>query len=483
MSSQAQAILAAGMPSRTPPIIAARPRSPSLLQRVLVFPVKLFWGMAFCQGLVGSILVVGWTYRLAQRSVLKYWWLHSQRPQESQNFADFLAESDRTRPCRHWPNWFFQQDFLQTIRAQPTPAKLPASVGAAERSRHGASGITHSLSRLARAPVHSLWLNLWIGLRAVSNTWVLSLPAGLFWWFGWYDGWNNSFNKGYEQAAVGPLISIFGVLWFIAAMFYVPLAQARQAATGDWRSFYQFRLVWRIVRLRWLSCVGLALLYSSFALPLNILKTAPMFWPKGKPTLETLPTAEALKHLDGYFFWCALVVLPAYVILRLLAARIYASGILSLVQTGNLEPASLAQNEREALERLELIEVRPQPQRHLFVRLIAWTGTRLGRLVSAGALVLIWFSFVAQIYIAEFLMNHRAIGWLNQPLVQLPWFRYLPAGLKNPAGEVFGALLVFLALLLMATTLRRFRAGAASLTGSGEKGTAVSEEKSMPPHC
>jgi len=129
-----------------------------------------------------------------------------------------------------------------------------------------------------------------------------------------------------------------------------------------------------------------------------------------------------------------------------------------------------------------LLEGRPRPQRHLCVRLIAWTGTRLGRLVSAGALVLIWFSFVAQIYIAEFLMNHRGIGWLNQPLVQLPWFHYLPAHLKNPAGEVFGALLVFLALLLIATTLRRFRAGAASLTGSGEKRTAASEERSMPPH-
>ncbi len=106
MSSQAQAILAAGVSSRTPPIIAARPRSPSLLQRVLVFPVKLFWGMAFCQGLVSSILVVGWTYRLTQRSVLKYWWLRSRRPQQSQTLADFLAESDRTRPCQHWPNWF-----------------------------------------------------------------------------------------------------------------------------------------------------------------------------------------------------------------------------------------------------------------------------------------------------------------------------------------------------------------------------------------
>src|SRR3989442_15379776 len=115
MSSQAQAILA-GVSSRTPPIIAARPRFPSLLQRVLVFPVKLFWGMAFCQGLVGSILMVGWTYRLAQRSVLKYWWSRSGRPQQRETFAEFLEQDERTKIPRHWPNWFFQQNVRDAIR-------------------------------------------------------------------------------------------------------------------------------------------------------------------------------------------------------------------------------------------------------------------------------------------------------------------------------------------------------------------------------
>jgi hypothetical protein len=311
---------------------------------------------------------------------------------------------------------------------------------------------------LLKAPVHSLWLNARIGLQAIANTAVLTLPACLFWWFGWYDGWNNSFNKGYEQAGVGPLISLFGIALFIAAMFYVPLAQARQAATGDWRAFYQFRLIWSIARLRCLSCVGLALLYTLLAFPLNVLKTAPIFWAQKNPVLAGLSDAEVLKHLNGYFFWCALLMLPAYVMLRLLAARIYASGILTLVQTGRVTASTLAESERGALERLDLLQLRPQPARHFFVRFVAWAGTRAGRIVSAVALVLIWFSFVAQIYIAEFLNYHQARGWLNQPLVQLPWFHYVPARLKNAAGEVFFFIFLLLLWLLVASIVRAFRA-------------------------
>jgi hypothetical protein len=133
------------------------------------------------------------------------------------------------------------------------------------------------------------------------NTWALTLPACLLWWFGWYDGWNNSFNKGYEQAAVGPLISLLGIAWFITAMFYVPLAQARQAVTGEWRSFYQFRLIWKIVRDRWVYCVLLAVLYALLSVPLSVLKTSPMFWMHSSPSLGALTSAQVEQfQRDGY---------------------------------------------------------------------------------------------------------------------------------------------------------------------------------------
>ncbi len=243
-------------------------------------------------------------------------------------------------------------------------------------------------------------------------------------------------------------------------MFYVPLAQARQAVTGEWRSFYEFRLVWNIARLRWLSCVGLAMLYVVFAIPLTVMKTGPMFGFQSHPELSAVTDMQLLKYLNDYFFRCALIVLPAYVALRLIAARIYASGILSLVQMGNIPSSLLAQNERDILERLDLLTVRQQPERHYLVRFIAWTGTRLGRTVGGFALALIWFGFVAQIYIGEFLNYHGARGWLNQPLVQLPWFHYLPARMKNPFEEAFAGLVIAVLALLIRRGYRAFQARA-----------------------
>jgi hypothetical protein len=393
------------------------------LMPLLLCPVKLFWAMAFCQGLIGSVIVVGWTYRLTQRSVLKYWWSKSSEPLKGESFGSFVSAQDPAKAAyRRWPNWFCVQGFREAIRRPPDTTSW------------------HYVRSLPKTFFGSLWLNFKLGLQAVLNTAVLTLPACLFWWFGWYDGWNNSFSKGYEQAAVGPLISLFGIIWFIAAMFYVPLAQARQAATGQWRSFYQFRLVWSVVRVRWMACVGLALLYVGLALPLNIMKTAPTFWGLNLP--GTLTDAEVLKRLDDYFFRCALVVLPAYVFLRWVAGRIYASGLLTLVQRGAIGRDDLAENEAEFLTRLGLLERRAERERHVLLRVVAWTGTRVSRVFGWIALTVSWFLFVGQVYVAEFFKSHGGLGWLNQPLVQLPWFHYLPARLKHPGEELFGLLLM-----------------------------------------
>src|SRR4030095_5523838 len=106
--------------------------------------------------------------------------------------------------------------------------------------------------------------------------------------------------------------------------------------------FYGFRLIWSIVRLRWLACAGLAFLYAGLALPLSILKTMPMFFLHTHPEYADLAAPLLLKKLDGYFFWCALMIFPAFVILRLAAARIYASGMLQLAQTGRISRGVLS---------------------------------------------------------------------------------------------------------------------------------------------
>lgn len=258
------------------------------------------------------------------------------------------------------------------------------------------------------------------------------MPGCVLMLFAWYAGWHNSFNKGYEQAVVGPLTGISGIVLLIAAMYYLPMAQIRQASTGNWRSFYEFKLVWQLIRKKWLACFWLAVLYTLFSVPITILKTVPAFFTQMNPELAELPPAEALQFAKIYYFYAAFALLAAYVVLRIVAARIYASSLLACVQSGALTEEALAENEWETLHRLGHLTVRPQPERHALVKAAAWLGTRMGRATTGVALFLVWFSFAAQIYVSEFfLKSPMGRGWLNQPLVQLPWFNYIPAQLKS----------------------------------------------------
>ena len=92
----------------------------------------------------------------------------------------------------------------------------------------------------------------------------------------WYAGWQVSFNKAYEYFANGALFSLTGGLLLIVVMFYVPMAQARQAVAGEARRFWQFGLVRRVIRRRWLLCTLLALGYAAAGAVVMILISIPM---------------------------------------------------------------------------------------------------------------------------------------------------------------------------------------------------------------
>jgi hypothetical protein len=234
---------------------------------------------------------------------------------------------------------------------------------------------------------------------------------------------------------VGPGVSLLGIVLFIVAMLYVPMAQARQAVTGNWRGFYQFRLVWTLVRRRWLACFGLAALYTLFSIPLMILAAVVMSLPNINPKLADLTPIQTIQYLNRYFFWSAAFVFPAFVLLRLVAARIYATALLKAVQSGAVAQDALAEIEWQSLHRLNLLTVEPPRMRHPVLRIVAWAGTRAGRITFGILTFLVWFAFTFQLYIAQFFNYRGAPVWLNQTLVQLPWFHHIPATLKNPWGD------------------------------------------------
>jgi hypothetical protein len=238
-------------------------------------------GPFFCLNYFTSVLVVGWTYRWIQAAVLRAWWRRSPR-REERTFEEFCASLDADAPTAR-PRWFLRER-VRLALAGPAPGGGPPG----------------RLRRAARAlvvPWHSLWLNFKVGIHAVLCTSLVCGWGCLVMLFSWEFGWVNSFNKAYEQALVGPLTGFLGIFLFISAMMYVPMAQVHQAVTGDYRAFFDFRFVWRLIQARPLGYLGVAMFLALASLAFEGLKTAPTFFDGQIDSWTDASDAEVLDKL------------------------------------------------------------------------------------------------------------------------------------------------------------------------------------------
>ncbi len=333
-----------------------------------------------------AVVAVGWTQALARRRVYRRW--HAEA-NSGVAFAVFARSDAETVDAADPPRW---------VAAAP-----PRSSGASW--------------------VGALWRNLREGAGAVANAFVLTLPAGTLWLFGWHAGWNHSFHKSYELASVGPLAAALGVMLFVVAMLYLPVAQVHQAVARDARAFYQFGVLRRVIAANAAGCAGLAARYALVSLPVVALKTAPMFFDR----FDAYPSwtdAQLVAQLESFMFWSGALLFGGYVWLRLRAATVYAEGLRRAVARGTLAPERLSPRLRSLLARFGLPAPVP-PARGVAAAMGG--GLRAGWQFTATAVAaLLWLAFVAQLFVSEFLNYHGPSGWLHQPLIQLPWFSYLP---------------------------------------------------------
>ncbi|MDP8243256.1 MAG: hypothetical protein P9L94_04180 [Candidatus Hinthialibacter antarcticus] len=416
------------LPPVAPPQEAAAPVSPppQTVEKkdersyisIALWCLKWIWialiGTLFCQMAIFALFVVGWAQRYMQRCVIRRWFHIKKGKFSPREWEAFVVQDAGLAYLNKAPNWFWRQKGTAWPQSEP-----------------GFKGFIKLLGPRVGFPLHSFGKNFKLGFQAIVNIWIFTLPACILWLYAWHAGWNNSFHKVYEQAFVGPVTGILGILLFIAAMFYVPMAHTRQAATGQWRSFFEFGLVWRIIRERWLSAIGLAILFSLFSLPLSIMKMAPVFMMQGDSNLATMSDMELLGFLRGYYLFVGLLGFIAYVLLRVVTARIYAKGVLRCVEKGTIKIEQLSSVERRVMS---CLDVKPEPAkepRHVVVRAGAWTGRRVMGVTGFAVLVVIWFSFVAQIFVSEFFNYHPFRAWMNQPLVQLPWYQAIPKHLLD----------------------------------------------------
>lgn len=386
------------------------------MERVPRFLWKTFIGGVFCQFPVTAVLVVGWTYRAMQRAAVRRWHKLSGLEEAGLDFDNFVARGDSTAGMDHYPNWVLDD----------------GGFGGVRRAVRETPGVLRKPAAVVRALTCGLARNAVIGVQGLFNTFVLTLLPGLLWTFGWYAGWDNSFHKGYEQYANGIIISWIGIFLFIAVMFYVPMAQARQAVTGNWRTFYQFRTIWGLIKRRRTQCLLLAGCFSLVSLPLSIAKVAPFLFGQGAAPASY---AQALNTLTQFYLVASIAGFLAFVGLRLLVIRVYAGAVVEAVREKALDVEALGEFERAVLDRLGLLAPEGPKREHLAVKVVKTAVRPAWRFATIVATAVVWFTFVAQIYVSEFLVYHPIRGFMNQSLIQAPWFRYVPDHLEQAAKE------------------------------------------------
>lgn len=220
--------------------------------------------------------------------------------------------------------------------------------------------------------------NIAVGMRMLTGQALWTLPFASLLLGGWWWGWDNSFHKGYEQAAIGPLVFALGWLLAIPALTLLPFAVVRAARTGRLGAFLDVAPIVDDARAAGWRGTALAVASVLAAVPLFGLRGLPVFIESLVPDFADLPAA-AQADIAGIFALAG----AAWAFAAVYALRLMAAGA-----SGRAGPR-----------------------------------TRLGRAVAWMWLALaaaVWALLPALVAMGQFL-NHAPALWLTHPLWLLPW--------------------------------------------------------------
>ncbi len=304
---------------------------------------------------VTAILVLGWFMRIMRReTAIALYRFGAPEKKRKQTLAQ-MAASHELSPIHRFPGWW--RGLAETLRA---------------------------------------------GLKATIVLAVATLPYGSLLLLSWWAGWENSFNKGYEQAWVGPLLAVLGLLLAIFVLIHLPMALAHHAAERRVGAIFELRTVRQLIRcVSWRYMIFTVFIVLASA-PVYLSQIVPTFIEGVFPDLATAGPEELKAFALRWHVGFSVYLILALLILRRWGARLYARAVLANGGEGGEFTAMVQQS-------LGI----PQPAE-------SKASSRLARGVTSLVMATAWFGFIAALYVAQF-ANHAWWNWLNHPIVGVPW--------------------------------------------------------------
>ena len=363
----------------------------------------------FAQNLFTSIFALGWTYRWVQYFVTKRLFNLSPIAKDHQ-WSQFISDNPEIITLRNMPNLLLRQK--------------------------GTTFPKNAILNKIHWLFHSFWLNWQAGFSGILTTWSLTAIPCIIWAMAWYTGWHISFNKMYEESATGVSLSFLGIFLFSLIMLYLPLAQARHGFTRDWQSFFDFRFMKALVCHRPIQILFLALSYTICSIILTVIKVMPVFFPAMNPLLENLSPSEALNFLNDYYFNTGLIAFLLFFVLRTFAGRIYASALKEMWAEQRLAQESFHPQEVYILQLLQIDYGSSYQASKLLTKVIKIPFFLSYKTTIIVGTFIVWMMFNFMPFVSEFFNYYPFWGFLNQPLVQLPCFRYVPTHLEQASENL-----------------------------------------------
>lgn len=378
---------------------------------LLLLAVRLTVAAVLCMRFLTAVIVVGWVARWMARNIHRGWWRGSEARGDLR-WRDYVAARSPTLPAGLTPRWLIHE------RA--------ALIWSAPRRDGRPAGWVTRLARVPRVLLGGLAANVRVGVVMLLASLVIAAPGSFLMMAGWQYGWDISFHKVYEQAFTGRITFLIGMIAFVTALLYLPLACPHLAMSGRLRDVFQVRLVRGMTRH---SRLGLAV-YAAAVVMLSVPAYTAWIRIYGLPNepafawLEDATPEQVRALRDGYAQNMTLLIAPAYVFVHLLAAAVYRRALPTAVarEPGLREelPPAIA----TSLERLELLSSATDRRRMFVVRAVLGTARRGWALTLWWIQLAFWLIFTAQLLVAQFLHAHPFLIWFNPWLLGLPCARW-----------------------------------------------------------